>query len=453
MTSPENISERVSAGMPRLIDDLRALVAYPSIAFPGFDREPVLQAAEATAALLREAGCEVRMLQLPEGPPAVFGEIPAPAGAPTVLLYAHYDIQPPGDESAWLSDPYVLTERDGRLYGRGSADNKAGIVMHLATLRAFEGKPPVGIKVLIEGEEETGRSDLEEYVVEHAELFSADVVVVADMGNWRAGEPTLTTSLRGVTDAIVEVRTLAGPVHSGAYGGPMPDALMALIRALATLVDDNANVTIDGITGAPWTGYEPDADALRHEAGVLEGVGLVGSGGLGERLWAKPSVNVIGIDAPEVEGSRNALVHEARARVSLRVPPGEDPRRARDLLVRHLEKSVPWGARVTVTPGAAGPGFAADDSGPVYGFARDALLSAYGKPAVAMGSGGSIPLVSTFAEAMPNAEIVLWGAEDGACAIHAPNESVDALELERAALAEALMLLWLGSHDAPTAHL
>ncbi|MHB8965747.1 MAG: M20/M25/M40 family metallo-hydrolase, partial [Coriobacteriia bacterium] len=276
MTSPDNVRASMRAGMPRLIDDLRTLVAIPSIAFPGFDREPVLAAAKATADLVREAGCSVRMLELPEGPPAVFGEIPAPPGKPTVLLYAHYDIQPPGDLSAWHSDPYELTERDGRLYGRGSADNKAGIVMHLAALRAFDGKPPVGIKVLIEGEEETGRSDLEEYVVAHPDLFAADVVVVADMGNWRVGEPTLTTSLRGVTDAIIEVRTLASPVHSGAYGGPVPDALMALIRTLATLTDDDANVTIDGLTSTPWTGYEPEEPDIRREAGVLDGVRFVG---------------------------------------------------------------------------------------------------------------------------------------------------------------------------------
>lgn len=444
MTSPESARESVIAGMPRLIEDLRALVAIPSIAFPGFERGPVLEAAEATARLVREAGCDVRMLDLPEGPPAVFGEIPAPPGKPTVLLYAHYDIQPPGDESAWLSAPYELTERDGRLYGRGAADNKAGVVMHLAALRAFGGKPPVGIKVLIEGEEETGRSDLEEYVVAHPDLFAADVVVVADMGNWRVGEPTLTTSLRGVTDAVIEVRTLKSPVHSGAYGGPIPDALMALIRVLATLTDDDANVTIDGIAGTPWGGYEPAEEDIRREAGVLDGVQFVGAGGIGERMWAKPSVNVIGIDAPPVDGSRNALVHEARARVSLRVPPGEDPRRARELLVSHLERSVPWGAHVTVTHGAAGPGFAADDGGPVYSIAREVLSSAYGKVAVAMGSGGSIPLVSAFAEAIPGAEIILWGAEDGACAIHAPNESVDVAELERACIAQALMLLELG---------
>ncbi len=431
--------------MPQLVKDLRALVEIPSIAFPGFDREPVLEAAELTARLLREAGCSVRLLELPDGPPAVFGEIPAPPGAPTVLLYAHYDIQPVGDPDAWRSEPYELAERDGRLYGRGAADNKAGICMHLAAVRAFGGKPPVGVKVVVEGEEETGKSDLEEYVIAHPELFAADMVVVADMGNWRVGEPTLTTSLRGVTDCVIEVRTLAAPVHSGAYGGPVPDALMALIRALGTLTDEHANVTIDGLAETPWTGYEPAEEDIRVESGMLDGVEFVGSGGLGERLWTKYSVSVIGIDAPPVAGSRNAIVHEARARVSLRLPPAEDPAHALELLMKHLEHAVPWGAQVTVTPGATGPGFSSVDRGPEHEMAHEALAEAYGKFSVAMGSGGSIPLVSAFASALPGAEIVLWGAEDGACAIHAPNESVDRGELERASLAEALLFERLGA--------
>ena len=444
MLSSDAIRASVQGGMPQLVEDLRELVAIPSIGFPGFDLAPVREAAEKTAALFQGAGCDVRMIELPGGAPAVFGEVAGPEGAPTVLLYAHYDIQPPGDMAEWISPPYDLTERDGRLYGRGSADNKVGICMHLAALRAFEGKPPVNIKVLIEGEEETGRSDLEEYVAAHPDVFAADVVVVADMGNWRVGEPTLTTSLRGVTDCEIEVQTIASPVHSGSYGGPVPDALMALIRALATLTDDDANVTIDGLTGSPWTGYEPSEESIRRESGMLGGVDFVGSGTLGERLWSKPSVNVIGIDAPAVDGSRNAIVHYARARVSLRVPPAESPARALALLATHLEQAVPWGARVTVTPGAQGSGFAAADRGPVHDLACDALEAAYGKPAVAMGSGGSIPLVSSFASALPGAEIVLWGAEDGACAIHAPNESVDRSELERASLAEALLISLLG---------
>jgi acetylornithine deacetylase/succinyl-diaminopimelate desuccinylase-like protein len=382
----------------------------------------------------------VRFLEMPGSPPAVFGEIPAPAGAPTVLLYAHYDIQPAGDREAWVSEPYTLTKRDGRLYGRGTADNKSGVCMHLASIRAFGGRPPVGIKVLVEGEEETGGSGLEAYVSAHPALFAADVAVVADMGNWRAGEPTLTTSLRGVADCVVEVATLKGPVHSGAYGGPFPDALMALIRALATLTDDDATVTIDGLPHGEWDGYEPSEAEMRVEAGVLEGVQLTGTGSLGARLWRKPSVNVIGIDAPAVDGSRNALVHHARAKVSLRVPAGFSAAEGRELLMRHLKRAVPWGAHVTVTPGAAGAGFAATDGGPAYTAAREALAFAYGKDAVAMGSGGSIPLVSTFASALPEVEVLLWGAEDGACQIHAPNERVSADELERASIAQAVLL-------------
>ncbi len=439
--TPEELKAAVAREMPRAIEDLRQLVSIPSIAFPGFDPEPVLEAARLTARLLEGAGCSVRTVGIPDGPPAVFGEVPAPKGAPTVLLYAHYDVQPPGDEDAWLSPPFELTERDGRLYGRGAADDKAGIVMHLVALRVLRDALGVGVKVLIEGEEETGRSGLEEYVLAHPDELAADAIIVADMGNWRVGEPTLTTSLRGVTDLIVEVRTLAAPVHSGTYGGPVPDALMALIRALASLVDDDGVCAIEGIEGTPWVGHEPSEADIRAEAGVLDGVDLIGRGSLGERLWTRPSVNVIGIDAPAVAGSRNALVSEARARVSLRVPPGEDPTRAQQLLEEHLRAAVPWGARVRLTPGAVGPGFAADASGPVYEAAKRALEQAYGKPATRMGSGGSIPLVSAFARAIPGAEVILWGPEDGSCAIHAPNESVDRAELERASLAEALLLL------------
>ncbi|MCX8007636.1 MAG: M20/M25/M40 family metallo-hydrolase [Coriobacteriia bacterium] len=439
----DRIRDRVGALMPRAWQDLRTLVGIPSIAFPGYDRGPVLEAAEATAAILARAGCSVRFLEIPDAPPAVYGEIPAPEGAPTVLLYAHYDVQPEGDVAEWLSPPFELTERDGRLYGRGAADNKAGIVMHATALAALAGELGVGIKVLVEGEEETGRSGLEEHVLGAADLYAADVVIVGDMGNWRVGEPTLTTSLRGITDCVIEVRTLAGPVHSGAYGGPFPDALMALIRALDSLLDDAGDVAIAGLDGTAWGGLEPDVDGMRSEAGVLEGVSLIGTGTLGERLWAKPSVNVIGIDAPAVAGSRNALVHEARARVSLRVPPHVDPGEAQQLLMAHLKRAVPWNAQVRVVPGATGTGFAADESGPAYAKARAALRAAYGREPVALGSGGSIPLVAAFARALPGAEIVLWGPEDGSCAIHAPNESVDAAELERATLAEALFLATL----------
>lgn len=434
------VRERVHELMPQAIEDLGELVAIPSIAFPGYDRAPVLEAADATARLLERAGCEVRFLEIPDAPPAVFGEIPGEAGAPTVLLYAHYDVQPEGDTDAWLSPPFELTERGGRLYGRGAADNKAGIVMHALALQALSGGIGVGVKVLVEGEEETGRSGLEEHVKANPELYAADVVIVGDMGNWRTGEPTLTTSLRGVTDCVVEVRTLKAPVHSGTYGGPFPDALMALIRALDTLLDERGDVAIEGLRGTPWRGLEPDEAAMRHEAGALDGVSLIGTGTLGERLWTKPSVNVIGIDAPAVAGSRNALVHEARARVSLRVPPTVDPEEAQRLLMRHLERAVPWNAKVRVIPGATGRGFAADEGGPAYAQAREALRQAYGRDAVSLGSGGSIPLVSAFSEALPDAEIVLWGPEDGSCAIHAPNESVDPRELERAAVAEALLL-------------
>jgi acetylornithine deacetylase/succinyl-diaminopimelate desuccinylase-like protein len=434
----------VAAQRGRIRADLERLVRIPSVAFEGFDPGPVRESAEATAEILREAGlAEVRLIEMPGGHPAVFGELPAPAGAPTVLLYAHHDVQPAGPEELWSTPPFEPVERDGRLYGRGAADDKSGIAIHAAALRAFGGRPPVGVKVLVEGEEEATTDNLPRLIRENRDRFAADAVIVADSGNRRTGEPTLTTTLRGVVDCTVEVRTLERPVHSGAYGGGAPDALMALIKALATLQDERGSCAVPGLASMPWVGAEEPEDHFRREAGVLEGVELVGEGPLAERLWTRPAVNVIGIDAPPVHGARNILVDRARAVVSLRLAPTEDPDRALDLLVGHLRRAVPWGARFTVTRGDPGRGFACRTDGPAYTAARRALAEAYGRPAVEVGSGGSIPLVPALAEVLPGAEILLMGAMDDRSNTHAQDESVDLAEVERAALAEALLLRYL----------
>ncbi|HXF72919.1 MAG TPA: dipeptidase [Actinomycetota bacterium] len=431
----------IAAQRDRIRADLERLVRIPSVAFEGFDPAPVRESAEATAEILRDAGLpDVRLIEMPGGHPAVFGAAPAPPGAPTVLLYAHHDVQPAGPEDLWSTPPFEPVERDGRLYGRGAADDKSGVALHAAALRAFEGRPPVGVKVLIEGEEEATTDNLPRLIQGNRDLFRADVVVVADSGNRRTGEPTLTTTLRGVVDCTVEVRTLERPVHSGAYGGAAPDALMALIRALATLQDDRGACAVPGLGSMPWAGADQPEDDLRREAGVLDGVELVGEGPLAERLWTRPAVNVIGIDAPPVHGARNILVDRARAVVSLRIAPSEDPERALDLLVEHLRRAVPWGARFAVTRGDPGRGFACRTDGPAYAVARRALAEAYGRPVVEMGSGGSIPLVPALAEVLPGAEILLMGAMDDRSNIHAQDESVDLAEVERAALAEALLL-------------
>jgi acetylornithine deacetylase/succinyl-diaminopimelate desuccinylase-like protein len=439
----DELSSVVMSMMPDVRNDLERLVRLPSVSLPGFPTEPVRETADAVVEVLKAAGfTNARTEEVPEGNPMVFGEIPAPAGAPTVLLYAHYDVQPPGPEDGWESPPFEPGERDGRLYGRGAADDKSGIVMHAAAIRAFGGKPPVGIKVVVEGEEETD-SHLDDYVLENPEPFQADVIIVGDIGNWKVGEPTLTTTLRGLAVCNVEVKTLRDPVHSGMFGGPAPDALLVLIGLLSKLHDDVGNVVVEGLPSSSWEGLDYPEKVYRDTAGMLPGVPLVGDGTISERLWVKPSATVIGLDAPAVEGAANALIPEARAVVSMRVPPGQDSTKARALLAEHLRSSAPWGVEVSVTEGQAGPGFTAKTDGPGYDAAKQALKKAYGKDSVLMGQGGSVPLISNLASIVPQAEIILWGAEDTAAAIHSPNESVDLVELERCVLAEALLLQYL----------
>ncbi len=439
----DSLRAAVDSMMPQVRADLEKLVSIPSVSLPGFPPEPLRQAADAVVALLKSVGvANARLQEMEDGYPTVYGEIPGPEGAPTVLLYAHYDVQPPGEEDAWDSPPFQPAERGGRLYGRGAADDKSGVVLHAAAIRAFDGKPPVSLKIVIEGEEETD-SHLDEYVLKNPEPFQADVIVVGDIGNWQVGEPTLTTTLRGLAVCTVEVKTLRNPVHSGMFGGPAPDALLVLIHLLAKLHDEAGNVAVEGLPAISWAGMDYPEDVYRETAGMLPGVPLVGDGTVSERLWTKPSATVIGLDAPQVEGAANALIPEAKATVSMRVPPGIDSVEARRLLAEHLRASAPWGVEVTVTEGQAGPGFAARTDGRGYDAASRALGEAFGKDRILMGQGGSIPLISNLAVVAPQAELILWGAEDTAAAIHSPNESVDLAELARCILAEALLLEYL----------
>jgi acetylornithine deacetylase/succinyl-diaminopimelate desuccinylase-like protein len=444
---PEAIRERVAELMPEARSDLERLVRIPSIAFEGFPPEPVLEAAEATRDLLASAGfTDASVQQVADGrPPAVIGSIPATDGGPTVLLYAHYDVQPAGDETAWSSPPFEPVERDGRLIGRGAADDKSGVVAHAAAVRAFEGRPPVGVRIVVEGEEETGGSSLEQFVPVHRDLFAADAMLIGDMGNVRLGEPTLTTALRGLAAVVVEVRTLEGQVHSGQFGGPAPDALVALVRTLATLHDDEGNVAVRGVASGDWSGADITLEEFRRMAGVRDGVDLIGSGSVGSRLWSRPSANVIGLDAPPIHGSRNVLIDSARAKVSLRLPPEVEPSEAQAALAAHLEAAAPWHVECTVAPAETGPGVRVASDGPAYASMRVAMREAFGREPVEMGSGGSIPLIRTLARTYPGAEIMMLGAEEPLANIHAPNESVDLGEIERVIVAEALLLAALGA--------
>jgi acetylornithine deacetylase/succinyl-diaminopimelate desuccinylase-like protein len=440
--TPDEIRSRAAGLMPELLAGLERLVAIPSVAFPGYPPEPVHQMAEEALRLFREAGfANAELQEVPAGYPPVYGEITGPEGAPTVMLYAHYDVQPAPPEQGWTSDPWTATRKDdGRIYGRGAADDKGGLVTHLGTIKVFDGKPPCTAKLILEGMEETN-SNLEAFVEANPERFACDLFVVCDMGNLRVGEPTLTTTLRGEVVCVVTLRTLAHPLHSGEFGGPAPDAMMALARLLASLHNEEGNVAVQGVSSFAWDGMDVTAEDFRASADVLEGVKLTGSGPVGGRLWSQPSVSAIGVDMTSIAGSSNVLVPEARAKLSMRIVPGSDPQRELDALARHLESHAPWGALVEVERVDAVPGFRCRTDGPAYAAARRALQEAYGKPPGEAGSGGSIPLLQTLQQAAPNAEFILWGPEDLAAArIHASDESVDPSEIERMILAQAFLL-------------
>jgi acetylornithine deacetylase/succinyl-diaminopimelate desuccinylase-like protein len=436
MTRAEREASRAA-----LTQDLVRLAAIPSISAPGFPQATHAALGEAyglTAELLADAGLQnIESLELPGTAPAVTGEIPAPPGAPTVLLYSHYDVVPAGDESLWTSAPFEPTERDGALYGRGTADSKANIISHVGALRAWDGKPPVGIKVIIEGQEEVGGGDLLAYPAAHPEAVACDAMVIGDMGSVRPGVPTLTVALRGMAMATIELRTLAGAKHSGQFGGAAPDALLVILRALASLHDDNGDVAVAGLERQEWTGESYSDDEFRELAEVLPGLPLQGTGGLGSRVWSGPAITVTGIDVPSVANALNAVSPYARAKINLRVHPGQDAVEAQQALVRHLEAVRPFGIALEVHAEETGNGFAADTTGPAYEAARAAYSEAWGTPAVNAAAGGSIPLVSALQAAAPAAEVLLVGATDGYANIHAPDERVLLDELEKATLAEA----------------
>ncbi|WP_042575145.1 dipeptidase [Rhodococcus sp. MEB064] len=441
--SLEQLRERVRGGMPRVRDELATLVAFRSIADP--EQAPPSEcraAADWVRDALRDVGiADSELYDTSDGSAAVIGRRPAAPGAPTVLLYSHYDVQPVGDESLWNTPPFELTERGGRWYGRGSADCKGNVLMHLSALRALADDAEVGVVVVCEGSEETGTGGLEDLVNERPELFASDIVVIGDTGNIAVGTPTLTTSLRGMAIIRVDIETLNGAVHSGMYGGPAPDALVALIAVLASLHDEHGNTTIDGVDGTgAWQGADYPIDRFRDDAGVLDGVDLTGSGSIADHLWARPSVTVMGIDCPPVVGSAAAVVPRASARIGLRIPPGMDAERTRDLLIAHIENAAPWSVRVSVTPDAVGAPFSARTDGPAYSALLGALGDAYGQPVQFAGQGGSIPLCTALQRAVPDAEMVLMGVEEPLCTIHAPNESVDPTEIENIAVAEAAFL-------------
>ena len=437
------LSGRVQDLMPAIRDDLETLTRIPSVSLDSFDQRHVDDSAAAVADLLEAEGMQVRIVR-EGGRPAVIGHLPGPEGAPTVLLYAHHDVQPPGDDADWDSAPFEPTERDGRVYARGIADDKAGVMAHVAALRAHGGRPPVGVTVFVEGEEEIASESLPAILDKHGDSLTADAIVLADSQNWKIGVPALTTTLRGLVRVVVEVKALDHGVHSGMFGGAVPDGLTALARLLATLHDDEGNVAVQGLLTSEAAELDYPEEVLRAEAGLAEGVSPIGSGSFLSRLWTKPSMTVIGIDAPSVAKAANLLTPVGRAKLSMRTHPAEDPDTAYRLLEAHLTEHAPWGCQVTVTLDDQGAGFSADAQGPIYEQARAAFEDAWGVPPVDIGVGGSIPFVAAFAEKFPEAAILVTGVEDPDTRAHAANESLHLGEFERVCLAEALLLDRLG---------
>ena len=434
--------------LPDARRDLEDLVRIPSLSCDPGSAAEVRRAADVVAAHAGAAGAADVQVVSAGGAPAVIATWPAPEGAPTVLLYAHLDVQPTGPLSEWTSPPFEPTEREGRLYARGAADDKAGVLMHLAVLRAFGGRPPVGVVLFVEGEEEIGSPTLTALLAEHRDLLRSDVIVIADSANAAVDVPAFTTSLRGLVDLYVEVRLLERPVHSGMFGGPAGDALTALCRLLATLHDEQGCVAVDGLHTGTSSAPDLDEASYRADAGLVEGARLLGRGTLADRMWHGPAVSVIGLDAPSTTEASNVLLPRARAKVSLRIGPGDEAGAAMKALTQHLRDHAPWGAEVTVTAGSEGQPFALSTEGDVYDVARQAFADAYGNPAVEAGIGGSIPFIAEFARTYPGATVMVTGVGDPASRWHGIDESLDLAMWQRACLAEALFLSRLAGSSA-----
>ena len=440
------LKNRVHDLLPGLIGDLEALVRIQSVSADPERRAEVEESARKTAQLLAAEGVGAEIVRARDGaPPAVIGERTGPAGAPVVLLYAHHDVQPENDPADWDSPPFEPAVRGERLYGRGAADDKAGIAVHVGALRALGDELPVTVRFFIEGEEEVSSETLPDLLRQYRDRLAADVIVIADAGNWAIGVPSLTTSLRGLIRVDVEVRTLTHAVHSGMWGGLVPDAIMALTRLLSTLWTEDGGPAVDGLVSAPAADVDYPEERLRSESGAATGTSWIGTGSVVERLWTKPAITVTGLDAPRVAGASNTLVPVARARVTIRLAPGDTSANALTRLQQHLAKHVPWGAQLTTTVVDAGEPTVLPPVGPAYAAARSALAEAWdGVAAVDMGSGGSIPFIAEFQQTFPGASILVTGVEDPDTRAHGPNEGLYLPDFERAVLAEALLLQRLG---------
>lgn len=445
------VREAVENDFSRRIGDLGRLVKIQGIAWDAFDAANLQTSAEAVAQLFRETGVfetvEIRTAVLDgiPGSPAVVARRPAKNGKPTFLLYAHHDVQPPGNLDDWETPPFEPTLKNGRIYARGAADDKAGIVAHLTaieTVRKTLGDDfDLGISIFIEGEEEAGSRTFRTFLDENRDILEADAIVVADSGNWTAEIPALTTTLRGMVSQVIEVSTLDHALHSGMYGGVVPDAMTAMIRLLSTLHAADGSVAVAGLVSGKASELPYTEAELRRDAGAAEPLELIGTGSILDRIWTKPSITVIGIDGQSVALSSNTLLPKAKAKISMRIAPGDEPVRALAALRAHLEENMPFGGRIEFLETELGKPFQANSSGWAQSLAETALEAAFGNETALIGIGGSIPFIADLTEVFPNAQILVTGVEDADSRAHSPNESVEVASLKKAMVAEALMLI------------
>ena len=463
MPAPGGVLEALAARTGESQAELVALAAIPGVSAPGFDAAELERSADAVAALLARVGLEgVEVLRLPGAHPYVVAEhCRAGPHAPTALVYAHHDVQPPGRPERWETPAFEPTLRaDGRLYGRGVVDDKAGIVLHVAALRAWleaERRLPLNVKVIVEGEEEIGSGHLAEFLLAHRERLACDVLVLSDTANLATGVPSLTTSLRGIVNVDVRLRALDHPIHSGMWGGPVPDAASALARLLARLAGDDGAPAVPGLAAdVPALGAEArarlaalpfDAAAFRAEAGLLPGVRLAGESerSVYERLWHRPAIAVLALEAVPLAQAANQLVAEARARVGVRLAPGQDAARVARCVVDFLEADPPLGTQVRAEPVAIVPGWQTEAIGPAFAAARRALAAGFGCEPVAIGCGATIPFVGPFAEVMGGIPALLLGLEDPPCNAHGENESLHLGDFHAASRASAHLFAELAS--------
>ena len=448
----------VSESFPESLEQLKNLVRIPSVSWSSFDPENVAQSAEAVAVLVRETGVfdEVQILRSLKsdssefGQPAVVARRNPAAGKPTILLYAHHDVQPPGDLTVWESDPFVPVEKNGRLYGRGAADDKAGILAHVSALKLLSHvveNIDLGVVVFIEGEEEFGSPSFDNFLQDHHDLLAADVIVVADSGNWNTATPALTTTLRGNATFKLTVNTLDHALHSGMFGGAVPDAFMAFAGLVSTFYSESGSVQIEGLLKNSIQTPEYSDEQMREESGILDSVSLIGDGHVLERLWSQPSITVTGLDIPDVAHASNTLLPSVSARISVRVAPGQSSEDAFKAVQAHIAKHIPYGAEVVFDDVNLGEAFSADTTGWAAQAVTSALGQAWGTEVVDMGVGGSIPFISSFVSAFPEAQVLVTGVEDPDSRAHSPNESLHIATFERAIVAELLFLAECNSRE------